>query len=242
VVHHEGHQKGRSRGWSGLRAAVDVELHAERGNDGILRLECTKAKDMEPIDPMAFQFASVELGIFDADGQPVSSAVLNPVDWQPAPEAEAKNKPAGKHQIHAIQVLQKLEAGNEGRVLFDSWREECSKAGLNRFQFRDASTGLKEKGLLFLQEDFISSSPWPPVRERESESERGGLLYSPPHSHSRSEGEKSVRFSQSHASSQEGALQNSAPIIAINPGLSPTVVPPNSETSAGPSPAELDIW
>jgi hypothetical protein len=57
VVHHEGHTKGRGRGWSGLRAAVDAEFRAERGKDELLRLECTKSKDTRPVDPMAFRFA-----------------------------------------------------------------------------------------------------------------------------------------------------------------------------------------
>ena len=94
VVHHEGHTKGRGRGWSGLRAAVDIELRAERGNDGIVRLECTKAKDTEPIDPLAFRFSTVELGFNDDEGNEVTSAVLTPIGGHPPRRSQARNLPA----------------------------------------------------------------------------------------------------------------------------------------------------
>jgi hypothetical protein len=108
VVRHEGHTKGRGRRWSRLRAAVDAEFRAERGKDDLLRLECTKSKDTRPVDPMAFQFAGVDLGITDEDGNPLTSAVLNPVGCTPAPEA-AGNKPAGKNQALALDILKRLE-------------------------------------------------------------------------------------------------------------------------------------
>jgi RecA-family ATPase len=137
VVHHEGHQKGRGRGWSGLWAAVDVEFRAERRKDDLLRLECTKSKDTRPVNPMAFQFAGVDLGITDEEGNPFTSAVLNRADWIPAPETTG-NKPAGKNQTLALDILRRLEAearknrGDDGRVSLDWWRDECKPEGIVR--------------------------------------------------------------------------------------------------------------
>jgi hypothetical protein len=142
IVHHEGHTKGRGRGWSGLRAAVDVELRAEQGIDGVVRLECTKAKDIEPIGPMAFHFSTVELGLNDDEGNMVKSAVLTPFGWTPAPEASIK-KPVGKNQALAMDVLKQLSAGNES-VALDAWREACKEAGLDRSQFWYVKSGMEK--------------------------------------------------------------------------------------------------
>jgi hypothetical protein len=162
VVHHEGHTKGRSRGWSGLRAAVDVEFRAERGKDELLRLECTKAKDTKPIDPLAFQFAGVDLGITDEDGNPFASAVLNRVDWTSAPEAAVK-KPAGKNQTLALDILKRLEAearnnqGDDGRVSLDWWRDACKLEGIARQRFYDVRVSLEKAGEILIQDSFVCS-------------------------------------------------------------------------------------
>ncbi|MDR1250723.1 MAG: AAA family ATPase, partial [Treponema sp.] len=162
VVHHEGHTKGRGRGWSGLRAAVDVEFRAERGKDELLRLECTKAKDTRPVDPMAFQFISTELGITDEEGNPFTSAVLNTVGWTPDTEAATK-KPAGKNQALALDILKRLEAearenrGNDGRVSLDWWRDECKPEGIVRQRFYDVRVSLEKAGKIKVQDSFVYS-------------------------------------------------------------------------------------
>jgi KaiC/GvpD/RAD55 family RecA-like ATPase len=163
VVHHEGHQKGRGRGWSGLRAAVDAEFRAERGKDDLLRLENTKAKDIRPVDPMAFQFAGVDLGITDEEGNPFTSAVLNTVDWT-APEA-ADKKPVGKNQALALDILKRLETearknrGEEGRVSLDWWRDECKPDGIVRQRFYDVRVSLEKAGKIKVQDSFVCSCP-----------------------------------------------------------------------------------
>jgi hypothetical protein len=131
VVHHEGHTKGRGRRWSGIRVAVDVELRAERGADGIVRLECTKCTKAKDTEPMAFHFASVDLQINDDEGNAVTSAVLTPAAWTPVPEAGAKKPPIGKNQALALDVLKRLEteAGKEP-ILLDRWRDECKAEGI----------------------------------------------------------------------------------------------------------------
>jgi hypothetical protein len=147
VVHHEGHLKGRGRGWSGLRAAVDVELRVERGPDNILRLECTKAKDTEPLSPMAFQFVSVELGIKDEDGFPVSSAVLNEVDYM----SMASKEPAGKNQSLALSILK--ESG--GNISVNSWRDKCKAAGLDRRRFSEVKNELEKSKRIIINDFYV---------------------------------------------------------------------------------------
>jgi hypothetical protein len=162
VVHHEGHLKGRSRGWSGLRAAVDVEFRAERGKDELLRLECTKSKDTRPVDPMAFQFAGVDLGITDEKGNPISSAILNQIDYTPALET-ATAKPAGKNQALALDILKRLETearknrGDDGRVSLDWWRDECKLEGIVKQRFYDVRVSLEKAGKIKVQDLFVYS-------------------------------------------------------------------------------------
>jgi KaiC/GvpD/RAD55 family RecA-like ATPase len=172
VVHHEGHQKGRGRGWSGLRAAVDVEFRAERGKDELLRLECTKSKDTKPIDPIAFQFAGVDLGITDEEGNPFASAVLNRVDWTSAPEAAAK-KPAGKNQALALDILKRLEAGKED-IALDAWREACKVTGIERSALWHAIDGLIKSGVVQNNHGIVRCAGVALSVENR------GLLYSPP--------------------------------------------------------------
>jgi len=145
-----------------LRAAVDVELRAELGNDKILRLECTKAKDTEPMKPMAFRFATVELGLeirTDA-GEPVTSAVLNPTDWTPAPDVAVK-KPVGKNQALSLDILKRLETeaqkNQEGSsfVSLELWRKECIANGLNRCQFFDVKEGLIKNGTIQIVDGIV---------------------------------------------------------------------------------------
>jgi hypothetical protein len=141
-----------------------VELRAERGKDELLRLECTKAKDTRPIDPMAFQFAGVDLGFVDEDGNPFTSAVLNTVGWTPDTEAATK-KPAGKNQTLALDILKRLEAearasrGDDGRVSLTWWRDECKAAGIDKYRMRDAKKSLEENGLIEIYAELFIKTP-----------------------------------------------------------------------------------
>jgi len=158
VVHHEGHQKGRGRGWSGLRAAVDMEYRAERGADGLLRLECTKAKDTSVMDPMAFQFMTVELLIRNESGEPATSAVLNRVEWEPAPKAVKEAASLGKNQTTVLEILRRLfETGKP--VSVDAWREACLTEGIIKQRFYDV-----KKSLIELNKVEIDNSLVRPVR------------------------------------------------------------------------------
>jgi hypothetical protein len=113
---------------------------------------------------MAFQFASVELGITDEDGDPVASAILNRVGWTPDTEAAAK-KPTGKNQAMALDILKRLEAearrnrGDDGRVSLTWWRDECKTAGSDKYRMRDVKKSLEENGLIEVYDDLFIKTP-----------------------------------------------------------------------------------
>lgn len=78
VVHHSGKaDKFTGRGSSALKAAVDSEYMLTKDEAGVVRMEATKMKDAEPPSPVAFTMHRVELGgLFDEDGEPVTSVAL----------------------------------------------------------------------------------------------------------------------------------------------------------------------
>jgi KaiC/GvpD/RAD55 family RecA-like ATPase len=75
IVHHAGHgEKGRARGSSALKGALDAEYKISKQDDRI-RMSCTKMKDEDEPDPLLFYLISVDMGK-DESGIPVGSAVL----------------------------------------------------------------------------------------------------------------------------------------------------------------------
>lgn len=77
IVHHSGHEAGRARGSSALKAAVDAEYEVGR-TDGIgpVTIKTTKMKDAELPGDLTMAFHVIELPLIDEDGCPVTSAVL----------------------------------------------------------------------------------------------------------------------------------------------------------------------
>lgn len=74
IVHHTGNAddaKHRSRGSSALKAAMDFELHCDKG-----LLSVTKLKDGDPPEPIAFKLRPVAVGS-DEDGNPITSCVVD---------------------------------------------------------------------------------------------------------------------------------------------------------------------
>ncbi len=79
VVHHSGHmEKGRARGSSSLRAAVDTEFCLESSQSGDRAMTCTKMKDGPTPPPLGFELVQVELPWIAEDGTPETSVVLEP--------------------------------------------------------------------------------------------------------------------------------------------------------------------
>jgi len=76
VIHHSGHNQERARGSSSLKAAVDAEYEVVKSAEGLVTFSTTKMKDAEPAPPKAFELLSVDLGVVDDDGEPITSAVL----------------------------------------------------------------------------------------------------------------------------------------------------------------------
>ncbi len=112
LVHHSGKDQSKgARGWSGLRAAADVEIEVSRTDD-MRCAKVTKLKDGEDGEEFHFLLEQIHLG-FDRDGDAVTSVVVEPVD---PPPREEKVKLLGKNQRTLRDAIEDLQAFAEGPV------------------------------------------------------------------------------------------------------------------------------
>ncbi|WP_051822349.1 AAA family ATPase [Desulfonatronum thiodismutans] len=151
LVHHPGHgDKTRGRGAYSLPAAIDVNLRLEKDADGMIRLEAVKMKEAEIPPPLAFKLASVDLGMVDEDGQPVTSAVLRSVEYTPrCTESKAGN---GKNQKTALDALRRIHRPGD-RTALDAWRAALRAEGMPAPRAREATQSLIDAGRVYLSND-----------------------------------------------------------------------------------------
>ena len=179
TVHHSGHQaQDRARGSSALKAAVDHEFCL--GINGEQRiLKCTKAKDSEPPDPMAFALKMITLDCWAADGEETpTSCVLVPATGTVASKRsvlKGSNRIAMDELWTAIAdhgvpptdsiVAETGELCAPTKVVHEEfWRERCYKAGISDREqaakqkaFARAKTQLRDREYVRTWEDFY----WP---------------------------------------------------------------------------------
>jgi hypothetical protein len=107
LVHHAGKDLSRgSRGWSGLKAAADVQIEVLRHDDGRREIVIEKMKDGEDGLRWPFKLEVVDLGI-DEDGDPITSCVAVEADPAPPPVLEAKGaKKRGVIERHVLEVIE----------------------------------------------------------------------------------------------------------------------------------------
>lgn len=158
IVHHSGHaDKSRGRGSSALKGAVDAEYSLTKDEAGVVRIDATKMKEAEHPRPLAFTMERVVLdGLFDDEGEPVSSVALLSVTHVPPVKAGKVGR--GRNQTLALSILdgliEKSRASLErrgyppdgARVTLEQWREALREAGMNKYAIRDVQASLKDAG------------------------------------------------------------------------------------------------
>lgn len=101
LVHHSGKDSSKgARGWSGLRAAADVELEVLRDQDA-RSVSVTKMKDGEDGAEYAFRLETVVLGL-DEDGEEVTSCVVRHAEGR---VERSKRTPKGTVERIVVNVL-----------------------------------------------------------------------------------------------------------------------------------------
>ena len=140
-VHHVGHgDKLRERGAYQLRANADERFLVQRddANRGeIITLTNEKQKDRAELAPLRFEWQVFNLGT-DADGDPLSSLVLDPTEREPT-DANADTTRLTDKDLAALDVLWKLAGKNGAYVPADDWRKALIKAELIKGKTDDAN-------------------------------------------------------------------------------------------------------
>lgn len=103
LIHHAGKDSSKgARGWSGLRAAADVELEVSRADhDRVMRV--TKQKDGEDGTEFGFRLKSVHLGE-DDDGEAITSCIVE--DAAVVPPSMRKKEPKGAIERLVLRVVE----------------------------------------------------------------------------------------------------------------------------------------
>lgn len=127
LIHHSGKDQSRgARGWSGLKAAADVEMEVVH-NAGARVLEITKQKDGESGMRFGFVLAKVPLGM-DEDGEVFDSCVVqfSAVSEALAPQA-IKNplEGLGPYGVCVMQVLEDFQRDQSTGIEIKAIKEEA---------------------------------------------------------------------------------------------------------------------
>ena len=137
-VHHNGHQqKDRERGAYALRGTADTRILVERA-DRLITAKCLKRKDGEHFQDIGFEWHQVETGWVDADGDAVTSVILDPTDKRPP-----KAAPTGKVPGAIIELLETHGALPKGGIA-----SRLMKSGHSHSQIYDRIKTMLASGAL----------------------------------------------------------------------------------------------
>lgn len=161
LVHHSGKDSTKgARGWSGLRAAVDVEIEIEsRGENRTATV--TKLKDGEDGSQFAFRLAPVELGT-DEDGNAIRSCV---VEYMDTPIADTtRREPKGTIQRLVWDTAQELAGVDTSPLsieailtaVIDRMVRTPGKRDLRRQHAAQALQAMANSGLVTIQGDLCT--------------------------------------------------------------------------------------
>lgn len=114
LVHHTGKDVSRgARGWSGIKAALDVELEVVRHDSGERELRISKMKDGDDGLSWGFRLEILTVGV-DRDGDSITSCVAVEADT-PVPVAQDDTTPRkgvrrmGKLQTHIVDTVDSVD-------------------------------------------------------------------------------------------------------------------------------------
>lgn len=183
IVHHAGHgEKGRARGSSALKGALDAEYKISKQDDRI-RMSCTKMKDEDAPDPMSFYLVPIEMGL-DAKGAITSSAVLE-FRGTAAPESARLTK----NELFAVKTFHEAAGKLDGSSLdfnlsqlqLDQWREVFYRRSTQpnpdskRKAFDRARRELQSKGWLTVDNDLYTLTPRTPGQSPDKRDQKESL-------------------------------------------------------------------
>ena len=161
VVHHSGKDTSRgSRGSTVLPCAVDTVIEVSKdATTKIATVHLNKQRDGATGELLNFSLKVIELGT-DADGDPITSCVIEATDAKPAKTTTPKQRRAldALHNVLADHGQRAPDATHYPAtqvVPVDLWREQLFKAGVleqnasnPRADFKRLKDQLAERGLI----------------------------------------------------------------------------------------------
>lgn len=164
LVHHSGKDDTKgARGWSGLKAAADVELEVKRDKDGAQRsVTITKMKDGEDNTAQGFKLRTVVMGQ-DEDGDDITSCV---VEYNDAGQVTKAPK-LGHNQATLMRALADLQGFNSGQGIEEEkliaatvelmHLKEGAKQDMRAFRARESLTALIGNNCVFVEDGLVSA-------------------------------------------------------------------------------------
>jgi hypothetical protein len=147
-IHHTGlSSKDRARGSYANKCALDFEYYFDKDNkdeNELLRVICTKMKDGQFPEPMAFTPHEVDLDIKNEYGENEHSLVLREIEY--VPKENKGKKDQGKNQQIMLSILEShiTDKGFDVEI----WKAKCYEKGVSRASF-------SENKIKWLEEGFI---------------------------------------------------------------------------------------
>ena len=161
IIHHTGvseEAKGRARGSSAWRGAMDIEIKITEANgkSSLMQATMTKNKDGQLLRPLYFSKVETDTGLLDDDEQPITTITLQ--RYEPPAEDEDKSK-LSESAFKCLSIFRRLarnevsydESGKFIGVPYAAWRDTCKSetcAGMSaeasRQEFKRNVDELKE--------------------------------------------------------------------------------------------------
>jgi hypothetical protein len=148
IVHHTGNgeeARNRSRGSSALKAAMDFEMHCDKG-----LITFTKLKDGEAPEPIPFKLLPVHIGV-DDDGEAITSCVIE-YGTRSTKNRELDLTTQERLLLGLVHDYPEILSGDLRTVFFDKRREREPDAKHDTLKkaFSRALDGLIEKSVVHM--------------------------------------------------------------------------------------------
>lgn len=147
LVAHSGHGDAkRPRGASALMANPDAEYIIDRPPGMAITVSRERFKDSPALEPLSYEAKSVDLGRYDAYGEPVTSLAL----VSAAPPPSARRQPIGKVQRQLLAGLRNLQKDSGTRLFWTiaDLRSIARSGGAAKQSAHDAAEALTLSGFL----------------------------------------------------------------------------------------------
>lgn len=161
LVHHSGKDASKgARGWSGLRAAADVELEVLR-SDELRSISITKMKDGQDGTNIGFKLHTVILGE-DEDGDDITSCIVEYTDTGRV--TVEKKKKMGKNELSLLEAIHEVLGmsdaldGVETTRVQEKFCEQFDpdkRLSYKNQAFKRAKDTLSENGLIYEENGFL---------------------------------------------------------------------------------------